>query len=272
MTPEIITESGLVVVSERELLKSRRMVVKLGSNVTTNSDGSLNMDLIDSITWQTSELFKSGVKLSLVVSGAVKHGKKLLQMSDNQNIEDMQLEAARGNGYLQMAFAKKFDKWGVHSFPQQFSEADLLNSKVAHLLSRMMESGIPIINANDSVNDEELKQLLKSADNDKLAGVVAQYVKADTLLLLTDVDGILDVQGEIIEDGSTISIGENVLFKKGDGTGPGGPGVKYGVLKRLSKRGIRGIVASANCEQIIIQTAKENPRGCTIFQSLAAKQ
>lgn len=262
------TKNNILVISKEKPAISRKMVVKLGSDVTTRQDGSLNTHLIDSISWQIGELFiNSGVKTALVVSGAVKHGRHLLKrFHEDEKLEDLQLEAARGNIHLQMAFVRGFDKKGINSFPQVFSDADLASPRVVHLVNEMMENGIPIINANDSVNDIELRNLSKCADNDKLAGFVTAAVNADTLAILTQSAGIHDTNEEIVEDGYSIRPGKNVIFSKGNGIGPGGPGVKYGICKRLAGKGVRTIIAKAEREGIILDIARNlKPQEVTLF-------
>ena len=124
-----------------------------------------------------------------------------------------------------------------------------------------MKHGIQIINANDATNDVEMKAFLKSADNDKLAGHVAKFVKADTLLLLTDTDGVIDSNGNVIQE---MKQGTEVSLLGKSGVGTGGMISKVDVAFDCTRAGIRTVIANASEKDVILNLAQGKKTG-TLF-------
>ena len=185
---------------------------------------------------QCSHIYKNGVDVTIVSSGAVACGRHLLSKGniEEDDIQDRQVEAVFGQPTLIGAWVAAFRKYGV-------------------------KAGQALITEND-------EEFLVSADNDRLAAFVATTVKADTVLILTDVEGVLDTNNDLIEDGSLIK--DDVPFYQSSEKGTGGMTSKVRVLKELSNQGVKGIIAGAKQQNIILKAARGNTRGIsTTFQA-----
>jgi len=249
---------------EQEQFATRRMVVKIGSSTITEGgtvEQPLNLGLIDNIARQCSILHKSGVEVAVVSSGAVACGRKILEM-DEKTIFDRQIEAIYGQSTLTHAWQTAFGKYGVPAGLLLLKETDLENPLPT--LNKALKQGVPVINANDATSSNEMRQLLVSADNDKLAGFVARAVGADTVLILTDVEGVKDTNGCVVFDGAGID--ETVVFEGTSKTGTGGMASKVDVLRKLSFEKTRGVIAAAEGD-IILDVARGTATGCTIFEA-----
>lgn len=250
---------------ETEKFQTARMVVKIGSSTITEggtTEQPLNLGLIDNIARQCSILHKDGVEIAVVSSGAVASGKNLLRI-DEHTLRDRQVEAIFGQPALIHAWVEAFRRYDVKAGQMLLTENDLKTSPEA--LEKALEEGVVIINANDAVSFQEMRQLLVSADNDKLASFVARAVGADTVLILTDVDGVKDTNGCVIADGSLID--EHVVFDSKSKDGTGGMKSKVGVLQELAQfQKIRGIITSPR-DNIILDVARGAATDCTIFEA-----
>lgn len=249
---------------EQEKFATSRLVVKIGSNVITEGstkENPLNTELIDDIARQCSHLYKSGVEVVIVSSGAVACGRKLLSIEEH-DIRDRQVEAVYGQPTLIGTWVEAFRKYGVVAGQALITENDLDEAK--RVLRKSLKSGVVIVNWNDAVNTDEMRAFMRLADNDNSAAEVADAIEADTLLIVTDVEGVLDSSGRLIEDGSSINK-DNVFFQGSD-KGTGGMSTKVEVLKDSTTRGIRGVIAGAKRQDFILEIAKGNNVSCTTFQ------
>ncbi len=252
--------------AEQESFITHRIVIKIGSNVLTEgatADNPLNTELIDSIARQCSHLYKNGVDVIIVSSGAVACGRHLLSIEE-RSLQDRQVEALYGQPTLIGTWVQAFKKYRVIVGQALITENDL--EEAQKVLQKSFKSGVIIVNANDAVSVSEMQQFLVSADNDRLAGFVAETIEADTIILLTDVDGVLDSKGRLIEDGFRID--NTIQFRQGSDRGTGGMRSKVETLRELaSNTRIRGVIASAKQEDVILEIARGNTKGRgTIFQ------
>lgn len=240
----------MITTKEREKFISRRMIVKIGSSSITKNGSPLNKEFMRNIAQQCFQLYNSGVEITIVSSGAVATGKKLLSVTEDDIIHD-QVAAIYGQSLLMDAWKDVFESHNIHVGQVLISEDDLQKPNTPIVAG--LKHGIQIINANDAVNDVEMKAYFLSADNDKLAGHVAQFINADTLLLLTDVDGVLDNKGNLIRE--LHQNYEITLFGKSD-VGTGGMSSKVTVGIEASNSGIRTVIANAYEDDVILEVAR----------------
>ncbi|OGD83072.1 hypothetical protein A3A54_00200 [Candidatus Curtissbacteria bacterium RIFCSPLOWO2_01_FULL_39_62] len=251
--------------SERKLFVTQRLVVKIGSNVITEGatkEKPLNAEFIDNVARQCSELFKSSVEVVIVSSGAVASGRNLLHIEEH-DIRDKQVEAVFGQPTLIGTWVEAFKKFGVVAGQALITENDLEEGK--NVLRKSLKHGVVIVNWNDAVNSDEMRAFMRLADNDHGAAEVAEAIDADTLLLVTDVEGVIDAKGQLIEDGSQIN--DDDIFFEGSDKGTGGMVTKVKVLKDLAQKGIQGIITGTKQQDFILKVAKGNTGGRTSFQS-----
>jgi len=178
-----------------EILKgSRKLVIKIGSNVLANEDGRLNRAQISEIARQTLALMEDGRQVILVSSGAGVAGASATgRLSRKSDINYKQALCAVGQVELMMAYREFFEKSGhvvgqllltAENFADEISRLNIRNT----LFTLLDEGVIPIINENDSVSTREIS----FGDNDHLAALTANLWNADLLILMSDVDGVYD--------------------------------------------------------------------------------
>ncbi len=169
-----------------------RIVVKIGTSTLTHSSGHLNIRRVEELCKVMSDIKNSGHELILVSSGAIGMGVGKLGLRQRPtDIPTKQAAAAVGQCELMYIYDKLFAEYH-HTVAQLLITGDNLKDAVrfAHFtntLERLLElQALPIINENDTVATEELG----IGDNDTLAALVARSVKADLLILLSDIDGL----------------------------------------------------------------------------------
>jgi len=249
---------------EQEQFASRSIVVKIGSSTITRGatkESPLNVDLIDDIARQCSQLYKNGVDVVIVSSGAVACGRHLLSI-DEDDIRDKQVEAVYGQPTLISTWVNAFRKHGVVAGQALITENDLEEAK--KVLPKSLKSGVVIVNRNDAVSTDEMEAFLRLADNDYNTQEVAEIIDADTVLLLTDVDGVLDSNNQLIENSSSID-GETRFFQSSD-IGTGGMVTKVRVCKDLSEKGKRCVIANGSRMDVVLDVARGKTLGYTTFQ------
>lgn len=179
-------------------MNSKTVVIKLGTNVISNQDRTLNKEFIKSVVSQISAVLKDH-KVLLVTSGAVGAGRSIVDELRYDETTNKQIFAAVGQVELMHIYATLFKEHGqiiaqVLATKADFSNRDhYLNMKNC-LESLMKEKVVPIVNENDVVAIEELM----FTDNDELAALIAQILSADMLIIVTNVDGVYDAKGEVV--------------------------------------------------------------------------
>jgi glutamate 5-kinase len=175
---------------------AHRIVVKVGTRVLTHSDGRLNEDRIASLAEEVNALWASGRRVVLVSSGAVGSGMSLLHLKQRPtDLAQLQAVAAIGQTHLIETYDRTFRKHGRHAAQVLLTAEDIQHRtrylNVRNTLLMLVDFGaVPIINENDTVAVDELATTF--GDNDRLAALVANLVRAPLLIILSDVDGLYD--------------------------------------------------------------------------------
>ena len=256
----------------------KRLVIKIGTNVLTRADGTLDTTRISSIVDQVEALRKDGVQVILVSSGAVACGRSLLGKESAaagrrlDPVEQRQLYSAVGQVQLIGLYSRLFKDWGttvgqVLTMKESFStRREYLNQRAC--MEVMLANGVvPVINENDTVSVTELM----FTDNDELSGLVASMMDADTLIILTNVDGIYDGPPSdknskvIAKVHSTDDITDCIGTQK-SGFGRGGMLSKYSIAAKAAEEGIRVLIANGTRQGIIKDLYNDVPGTvCTEF-------
>jgi len=175
----------------------RRIVVKIGTQALTSDAGVIEPAHLAAYVDQMAALRRADVEVVCVSSGAVAAGLGDLGLSRRPNdLPGLQAAAAAGQARLVEQYRTHFARHGLHVAQLLLTHADL-RSRVRHLnarytFERLLRAGvIPIVNENDTVAVEEIRV----GDNDTLSALVALLVHADTLVMLTNTDGLLDADG-----------------------------------------------------------------------------
>lgn len=169
-----------------------RIVVKIGSSSLTRLDGGLDLNRIDSVARLVSRWRGSEREVVIVSSGAVAAGLDPLGFSSKpKDLPSVQAAAAMGQGLLMARWTAAFQAHHLDVAQVLLTTEDVMrrdhytNTRAA--LVRLLGLGIvPILNENDAVTTRELR----FGDNDRVAALIAQMIRADALVLLTDVDGL----------------------------------------------------------------------------------
>ena len=264
--------------TRESLRKSRRVVVKVGTNILFENDG-LSRNRMKVLARQTAALKREGREVVIVSSGAIGLGFKKLGLSERPtSLKMKQACAAVGQVYLMAAWEKALDEVGLLSAQILLSADDLadrhrfLNAKNT-LLTLLSYKVVPVINENDTVALEELKV----GDNDTLAGLIANLVEADLFVNLSDIDGVYDGDPRQNPEARLIPEVEKVtpaiLALAGDGGpfGTGGMYTKVRAAKRLSEQGTGSVIASGGQRDVLLKIIDGQTIG-TFFKPLAKKQ
>jgi glutamate 5-kinase len=168
------------------------IVVKIGSSSLTSSEGGLNRDKIDFFAAELANLQKTGFRILLVTSGAVAAGFTTIGYKRKPKaLHEKQAAAAVGQALLMQAYNEAFHKDQVAIAQILLTRSDFSNrQRIQNALKTMDEllshHIIPVINENDTVAVDELK----FGDNDMLSALVANVMKAQQLIIITDMDGL----------------------------------------------------------------------------------
>lgn len=172
------------------------IVVKVGTRTLTRPDGSLDEARIEQLSTQLHLLMETGRRVVLVSSGAVASGMGRLGLKERpKDLAKLQAVAAVGQSYLVQTYDRVFRSLGRQA-AQILLTADDLDERARYLnvrntLLSLLEFGaVPIINENDTVSTEELQTTF--GDNDRLAAMVTNLIRAPLLVLLSDVLGLYD--------------------------------------------------------------------------------
>jgi len=226
----------------RSAPEARRIVVKIGSRSLVASPGRFA-----ALGAQLAALLAAGKKVIVVSSGAIALGRGRLGFTKRPtDIAELQACAAVGQSLLMRAWEEALLPHGLPVAQILLTHADLSdrerwrNGRAA--IDALLELGcVPIINENDTVAVEEIK----FGDNDQLAAMVATLAGADLLVLLTDVEGLLDRQGQRVSSVSDMAEARALIRKSGDDVGSGGMDSKLDAAHRATRRGIPAVIADA---------------------------
>jgi|TARA_B110000444_G_scaffold229622_1_gene236263 glutamate 5-kinase len=252
----------------------KRLVIKIGSALLIDKDGTFNKLWLKSIADEISRLVENGVEILVVSSGAVAIGCSVIDRKRSQmSLNELQAAAAMGQAQLVIEWQEALEKNNVKVAQILLTPGDtenrkrFLNSKNT-LQALLKLDVIPIINENDTVATDELSY----GDNDRLAARVAQMVMADGLILLSDVDGLYDKDPALTPKakhiGSINSVTDEILKMAGSRES------NYGSGGMLTKLHAAKIAMHAGCTTIISNGTQNKPISnlmdggkCSIFKA-----
>ena len=232
--------------------------MKVGSNVLTRSDGKLDVTRMSALVDQIAALRKQGIEVILVSSGAMASGRGELKVShDLDSVEQRQLFSAVGQVKLVGLYYDLFREFGIHvgqvlTMKENFEPGEQYRNQRACMTVMLENDVLPIVNENDTVSVTELM----FTDNDELSGLIARMMEADTLVLLSNIDGIFtshpdDPAAQLIgkvEPGRDLS---EYISPEKSAFGRGGMHSKYTTASTVSQAGIRVIIANGEREGIL---------------------
>jgi glutamate 5-kinase len=238
---------------------AHRVVVKVGSKVLSDAGGHISEKVIGELARQIAGLCRQGKEIILVTSGAISAGMARMGLSQRPKLlPQLQAAAAVGQSHLMNLYAVQFRAQGIE-IAQILLTADDLKVRHRHLNARntiiaLIEKRIvPVINENDTVSTDEIK----FGDNDNLSALVANLVKADLLIILTDTAGLMTVDpkkggGELIREVPCMSPEIEALARgAGSARGTGGMASKLKAVKMVVSSGEAAVVADGREKDIL---------------------
>jgi glutamate 5-kinase len=238
---------------------SKTIVVKVGSNVLTKTDGELDTDVMSNLVEQIAILKKEGHTVVLVSSGAVASGKTMYKLKNTEDLTTQrQVYSAIGQVKLMNIYNNLFSKHEiicaqVLATKEDFIGGDQYKNMKNCFKGLLLDSIIPIVNENDVVSLDELM----FTDNDELAGLTAFLIGAEHLLILSNIDGMFD--GDPKNPNSKlipiIRLEDNYEDKiqvEKSSAGRGGMVSKYNIGSKMALKGIVTTIANGKKENIIL--------------------
>lgn len=239
-----------------------RIVVKVGTSTLAHPTGRLNIQRVEELVKVLSDLKNAGHEMVLVSSGAIGMGVgKLMLPARPTDMETKQAAAAVGQCELMYTYDKLFTEYN-HTVAQILLtgddiEHDNRRKNFENTMMRLLALGaLPIINENDSISTEEIE----IGDNDRLGAIVARSIKADLLILLTDIDGLYTADPHKDPNGKLIPLVEELTWEimqlaGGAGTkqGTGGMMTKLLAAKIATEAGVEMVIANGQKPRILYQ-------------------
>ena len=250
-----------------------RIAVKVGSNVLTRKDGTLDVTRMSALVDQVAELRKGGIEVILISSGAVASGRSEIKASKKlDSVNQRQLFSAVGQAKL---INRYYELFREHNIPvgQVLTTKENFGTRRHYLNQRncmvvMLENGvIPIVNENDTISVTELM----FTDNDELSGMIASMMDMQALIILSNIDGIYngspsDPKTQVIrevEHGKDLS---DYIQTEKSGFGRGGMLTKTNIARKIADEGITVIIANGKRDNILVDLLKKpDTTLCTRF-------
>lgn len=246
---------------DRQTINSaKRLIIKVGSALLTNNGAGIDRAAIDAWVEQIAALLSQGKEVVLVSSGAVAEGLVRLGLDARpQSIHMLQSAAAVGQMGLIQTYESSFRRFERQTAQILLDHDDMANRE-RYLNARgvmqtlMSLKVVPIVNENDTVVTDEIR----FGDNDRLAALVANLVDADALIILTDKDGMYDVNPDIDSNAQLISYAHasdsSLDAKAGTSNGAlgrGGMQTKLEAARLASRSGCSTVIAGGRNQDVL---------------------
>ena len=244
----------------REFLKDKkRIVVKIGTSTITHVDtGHLNLIKMEKLARVLTDIRNQNKEIVVVSSGAIGAGRKALGIKEKpRSLSEKQACAAVGQARLMMIYQKLFAEYN-QTIAQILITKRIMTNEISrqnaeNTFRELLSMGvIPIVNENDPVSTDQIQDE-NFGDNDTLSAMVAELVQADTLILLSDIDGLYTDDPRNNEKAEFISCVEKIdetLFSMAKGPettfGTGGMTTKIAAAEIANHAGVDMIIANGD--------------------------
>ena len=257
-----------------------RIAIKVGSNVITKSDGSLNDGRILRLVEDVAILYKRGIEVVLISSGAVAAGRSEVSPSKKTNIiAAKQIWAAIGQVKLMSSYQFLFGKYGIHAGQMLATKESFRDRRhylnMKNCISAMLENKVlPIVNENDTISINELM----FTDNDELSGLISSMMDCDSLIILSNVDGVYngvpghtgtELINKIDEDSEDL---DQYISSEKSGFGRGGMITKCSIARKIASQGIDVFIANGTRDSIITDIVRRKDVPYTHFVASAKRE
>ena len=261
----------------QKIKDGKRIVIKVGTSTLTYDNGAINFNRIEKLSMVISDLCNMGKEVVLVSSGTVGIGCGKLRLDKKpETIKEKQAAAAVGQCELMHVYSKFFAEYG-HVVAQILLTGIVLDNNemkenVCATFETLIKQGIvPIVNENDAISSYEMENVKNFGDNDTLSAIVAKLVNADTLIILSDIDGFYDKDPRNNSDSKMIKEIHEITkdiedFAGGVGTnrGTGGMKTKISAAKIATSGGTNMVLANGEKPEILLDIIEGKEIG-TVF-------
>lgn len=236
----------------------KSIAVKIGSNVLTRSDGTLDVTRMSALVDQIADLHAAGIRVVIVSSGAVAAGRsELRNITGLDSVSARQLYSAVGQAKLINRYYELFRDRGlacgqVLTTKENFAtRRHYLNQK--HCMDVMLDNDvIPVVNENDTVSMTELM----FTDNDELSGLLATMMGCEALVILSNIDGVYTgdptlPDSRLIEEISQGFDATGIISENHSSLGRGGMATKFRTATKLASEGVAVIIANGKREGVL---------------------
>ncbi len=250
----------------------KRVTVKIGSNVLTRRDGTLDFTRMSALVDQVAALRDAGIEVILISSGAVASGRGELRDSvDASGLDEVsarQLFSAVGQAKLINRYFELFRDHRMVCGQVLATKENLATRRhylnQQHCIEVMLRSNVvPVVNENDTVSVTELM----FTDNDELSGLVATMTDSDALIILSNIDGIYtgnpsEPESHLIAE---IVQGDDVsgcISTARSSLGRGGMTTKYRIARKVAAEGIAVVIANGKRDGVLTGLLLDSTEAC----------
>ena len=261
-------------------MDKKRIVVKVGTSTLTYENGKINLRRVDTLSKVLSDLRNSGHDIVLVSSGAIGVGVGKLGLSKRPDTtREKQALAAVGQCELMFMYDKFFSEYNntvAQVLLTKYSvDTDHKKENVLNTFNTLLQMGIiPIVNENDTVAIDELEGN-NFGDNDMLSAIVSNLIKADTLVILTDIDGLYTDNPRTNPNAQHIDVVEKITDEimhmahgSGSNRGTGGMVTKLSAAKFVNENSIDCIVLNGEDPSILYDVVDKKKQVGTLFKGI----
>lgn len=258
-----------------------RIVIKIGTSTLAHPSGNLNIRRVQDLCRVISDMKNAGNEIILVSSGAIGMGVGKLALAKRpSDIPTKQAAAAVGQCELMYTYDKLFREYN-HTVAQllltgsDFKHEDRIEN-FKNTMQRLLDMRVlPIINENDTIATDEIRV----GDNDTLSAIVSVAVRADLLLLLSDIDGLYtadphrEANAQLIHE--VFSLTDDILSLAGDAgssLGTGGMKTKLHAAQLCTDAGCDMIIMNGNDPMLLYRVMDGEPVGTRFYSRKEAKQ
>ena len=246
-----------------------RIVIKVGTSTLAHPGGRLNIRHTEDLVKVWSDIKNAGHELVVVSSAATGLGVGKLQIARPQDMVTKQAAAAVGQCELMYTYDRLFGQYNHTVAQMLLTWADFEHENrrlnLHNTLERLLELGaIPIINENDPISCEEYSL----GDNDTLAALVAECIRADLVILLSDIDGLYTADPHTHTDAKLIPVVEDITPEidrlaggAGSALGTGGMATKISAARRATAAGVDLIIANGSHAEVLYDIMDGKPVG-----------
>ncbi|HEV2292988.1 MAG TPA: glutamate 5-kinase [Tepidisphaeraceae bacterium] len=241
---------------KQHLAAVKTVVIKLGTQLLSDADGRLDAPYVGEVARQVAELRNRKIGVTIVSSGAVGAGLAELNLARRpHDLAKLQAVAAVGQRRLMDVWADAFEPFKLPVAQVLLTREDIDDRtrflNVRNTIHAAHELGaIPIINENDTISTDEIVKIT-FGDNDILAALVASALRADLLVLLTVVDGVLDAAGETVPLVENVERARELVRIGRSALGKGGMNSKFDAARTVTDAGEALIIANGREEHVL---------------------